>query len=330
MEKSVLGKLYTVSLGFLLVSGCLCVDAAEEIIDRIVAVVNNEVITLSDLSKVTSIMLASAEQQKGQAFTDDERAQMTQKALDQLIERKLIEQKAKEVDIKITDKEINRAIEDVLKRNNITLEQLQEILKKEKSSLQDYRVMMKSEILQSKVIGREVRSRITVTDKDIQDYYEKNIAGPGKSGERIHIQQILITIPPDSTPAQIEKLEKKMDGIRQKILAGENFGKMAVEYSQDPSAREGGDLGNFSKGDLQPAIESVAFSMEKGEVSQVIRSSAGLHLIKIVDKQTGAEAKGWESQKQEIEDSLYRQAVDSQYQKWMDDLRKKAYIKTYL
>jgi len=302
--------------------------AAEELIDRIVAVVNNEVITLSDVNKVTTLMFAGVDKQ--QAFTEDQRAEIEQKALEQLIEKKLIEQKAKEVALKVDDKEVSRAVEDVLKKNNISLEQLKEILKKDGSSFEEYRKMLRSEILQSKVIGREVRSKITITDKDIQEYYEKNVQHQEKPGEKVRIQQIFFATPPDTTPKQVEKLTNQLEEIRAKIIAGEDFGQMAAKLSQDPSAKEGGDLGYFGRGELLPLIENVAFSLQAGEVSQVTRSPAGLHLIKVIDKKGAEGEKGVKASRDEIEENLYRREVDVLFLKWMEELKKKAYIKTYL
>ena len=309
-------------------SFCCASAGAEKLIDRIVAVVNNEVITLSDLNKVTTLMFAGVDKQ--QAFTEEQRAEIEKKALEQLIEKKLIEQKAKESSIKVDDKEVSRAVEDVLNKNNISLEKLKEILKKDGSSFEEYRKMLRSEILQSKVIGREVRSKVTITDKDIQEYYEKNVQQQEKPGEKVRIQQILFATPPDTTPKQVEKLTSQMEEIRAKIMAGDDFGQMAAKHSQDPSAKEGGDLGYFGRGELLPLIENTAFSLQAGEVSQVTRTPAGLHLIKVIDKKGAEGEKGAQSSRNEIEENLYRREVDVLFLKWMEELKKKAYIKTYL
>jgi peptidyl-prolyl cis-trans isomerase SurA len=267
---------------------------------------------------------------KQQAFTEEQRAEIEKKALEQLIEKKLIEQKAKESSIKVDDKEVSRAVEDVLNKNNISLEKLKEILKKDGSSFEEYRKMLRSEILQSKVIGREVRSKVTITDKDIQEYYEKNVQQQEKPGEKVRIQQILFATPPDTTPKQVEKLTSQLEEIRAKIMAGDDFGQMAAKHSQDPSAKEGGDLGYFGRGELLPLIENVAFSLQAGEVSQVTRTPAGLHLIKVIDKKGAEGEKGAQSSRNEIEENLYRREVDVLFLKWMEELKKKAYIKTYL
>jgi peptidyl-prolyl cis-trans isomerase SurA len=306
---------------------------AAELIDKIITVVNNDVITLSDLNKMIAPMLASYSQQKGQALTDEERAELVKKALDQLIEKKLIEQKAKELDIKVTDKEIARSIDDVLKRNNITLEQLKDILKKDGSNFEEYQKMLKSEITLSKVIAREVRSKVTITEKDIQDYYGKsasNTSNTNRPGERVRIQQIFFTIPPETTAKQAEKMTRDLEEIRSKIVAGEDFGQMAVKYSQDASAKEGGDMGYFSRGELLPLMENAAFNMQAGDVSAVIRTPVGIHIIKVLEKQNTGEEKAMSKNREEIEDSLYRQQVDTLYQKWMEDIKNKAYIKMYL
>jgi len=308
---------------------------AEELIDKIIAVVNNDVITLSDINKAVAPMLAGYSQQKGQALSDQERGELVKKAIDQLVEKKLIEQKAKELDVKVTDKDINRSIEDVLKRNNLTLEQLKEILKKDGSSFDEYQKMLKSEITMSKVIAREVRSKVTITEKDIQEYYGKGASSASNSsrpGERVRIQQIFFAISAQTTPKQAEKLTRQLEEIRSKIVSGEDFNQMAVKYSQDASAKEGGDMGYFNRGELQPLIENAAFNMQTGDVSSVIRTPAGIHVIKVIEKQGagGEENRAVTKNREEIEDSLYRQQVDLLYQKWMEDIKNKAYIKIYL
>jgi len=305
-------------------------EAAEELIDRIVAVVNNDVISLSDLNRAIGPMLAAYSQQKGQALSDEERGELVKKAIDQLVEKKLIEQKAKEFDIKVTDKDIDRSVEEVMQRNNLTLDQLKEVLKKDGSSIEDYRKMLKSEILMSKVVAREVRSKVTITEKDIQDYYGQGVKSQDKPGERVRIQQIFIAITPETTAKQAEKLTRQLEDIRAKTVAGEDFGQLAVKYSQDASAKEGGDMGYFGRGELLPLIENAAFNMQAGEVSAVIRTPVGIHIIKVVEKQGSSEETAKTYNRQEIEDSLYRQQVDALYQKWIEDLKNKAYIKIYL
>ena len=306
--------------------------AAEELIDRIVAVVNNDVISLSDLNRAIGPMLAAYSQQKGQALSDEERGELVKKAIDQLVEKKLIEQKAKEFNIKVTDKDIDRSVEEVLQRNNLTLEQLKEVLKKDGSSLEDYRKMLQSEILMSKVVAREVRSKVTITEKDIQDYYGQGVKSQSqdKPGERVRIQQIFIAITPETTAKQAEKLTRQLEDIRAKIVAGEDFGQLAVKYSQDASAKEGGDMGYFGRGELLPLVENAAFNMQAGEVSSVIRTPVGIHIIKVVEKQGSSEETAKSYNRQEVEDTLYRQQVDALYQKWIDDLKNKAYVKIYL
>jgi peptidyl-prolyl cis-trans isomerase SurA len=306
-------------------------SAEEQIVDKIIAVVNNDVITLSDINKAVGPMFASYSQQKGQALSDQERSELVKKTIDQLVEKKLIEQKAKELDVKVSDKDISRSVEDVLKRNNLTLEQLKEILKKDGSSFDEYQKMLRSEITMSKVVAREVRSKVTITEKDIQEYYGKSVKSTNSPGERVRIQQIFFAITAQTTPKQAEKLTRQLEEIRSQIVSGEDFGQMAVKYSQDASAKEGGDMGYFNRGELQPLIENAAFNMQTNDVSSVIRTPAGIHVIKVIEKQgAGEENRAVTKNREEIEDSLYRQQVDLMYQKWMEDIKSKAYIKVYL
>jgi len=178
-----------------------------------------------------------------------------------------------------------------------------------------FRAVFNQEFVHSDITGM-----IPVFKKLYPLYYSEDVDSAAK----------FFAIPPDTTPKQVEKLTSQLEEIRAKIIAGDDFGQMAARHSQDPSAKEGGDLGYFGRGELLPLIENVAFSLQAGEVSQVTRSPAGLHLIKVIDKKGAEGEKGVKASRDEIEENLYRREVDVLFLKWMEDLKKKAYIKTYL
>jgi parvulin-like peptidyl-prolyl isomerase len=255
---------------------------------------------------------------------------MTSQVLGQLIEKKLIAQEAKKQNIQVSEDELNDTVNVILERNKINLSQLEEALKKEGTTLEQYLEVLRSEILQNQIVGKEIQSRITITDKDIEEYYNRKIKPNEKPGEKVRIQQILLRITPNNTPENIETLWQQLEEIREKIVSGQSFGQLAVQYSQGPSASQGGDLGYFSRGELLQSIEEAAFGMEKDQISQVIKTAVGLHLIKILDKQTGQEKEGWKSRKREIEDILFRQEVDKRYKEWMEELKKNAFIEINL
>jgi peptidyl-prolyl cis-trans isomerase SurA len=323
------GKMFSFIVLFQLFYLCFAPHCTAEIIDRIVAIVNDEIITLSEIKRMSALMMNNAAAGTS-GMNKNQMQEMASQVLGQLIEKKLIAQEAKKQNIQVSEDELNDTVNVILERNKIDLSQLEEALKKEGTTLEQYLEVLRSEILQNQIVGKEIQSRITITDKDIEEYYNRKIKPNEKPGEKVRIQQILLRITPNNTPENIETLWQQLEEIREKILSGQSFGQLAVQYSQGPSASQGGDLGYFSRGELLPSIEEAAFGMEKDQISQVIKTAVGLHLIKILDKQTGQEKEGWKSRKREIEDILFRQEVDKRYKEWMEELKKNAFIEINL
>jgi peptidyl-prolyl cis-trans isomerase SurA len=303
----------------LLLYSCFNVQANTVIIDRIVAIVNDEIITFSEFNKYKTLMYMGMPNQGSGGDFDRE-------VLSQIIEKKIVIQEAKKLKIEVKKKEIDMAIENVLKRNKITLKNLELSLAEQGSTFEEYRRLLKDEIMQSHVVGREVQAQITITNNDIKKYYEENIKPKEKPGGRVKISQILLLSPKDSNQAQTKDAEQKINEIREKIVAGENFEEMAALYSQGPGAKMGGDLGYFNKGELMPAIEEAAFSMEKGELSKVIKTPIGYHLIKLIDKEKTEQDLSWKDHMAEIEGDLYNHEFERIYRDWIQGLKGKAYI----
>jgi len=288
-------------------------------VDRILALVNSEIITLSELEKFKALMNLNVPEQGAPAVTD-------QQLLEQLIERKMIEQEAKKIEVEVKEKEVDQAFDDILKRNKITVPQLQEHLAKQRLTVDEYRKMLRSEIVQSQVVGRQVHATIVISDKEMEEYYQQNIKPHEKPGARVHLRQILLRVPPDALAEKISETELITSQIREKISAGEDFEKMAAAYSQSPEAQLGGDLGYFAKGELLPELEQVAFGLEKGQLSPVIRTSIGFHILRVEDKDAGDRERSWKNYQNDIAAVLHNRACEKRYKEWMEGLRKSTYV----
>ena len=294
--------------------------AGVEMLDRIVATVNGDIITYSELHKFKALMFKGM---TGQSEGPD----FEKKVLDQMVEKKLIVQEAAKLEIAVKQKEVDTAIENILERNKITLEVLKDSLAEDKSTLEEYRELLRTEILQSHVVSRQVRARIAIVEKDVVEYYEKNIKPKEKPGKRVRIQQILFLIPKGAGQEEVLTIEENIGEIRKKLVAGESFGKIAASCSHGPAAASGGDLGYFHKGELMPAIEDAAFSMKKGDISSVLRTGIGFHLIKVLDRDETEGDRSWKDHYDSIEEILYNREFESIYMSWIQKLRDKAYLK---
>ncbi len=299
------------------------VVAAAEKVSGIAVLVNDEPITTYDLAKEQEALKSGT----GDAASQDTpaaREQLRQAALDSLINKKLIAQKVKELDIKVSDEEVRQAIEDVKKTNNITEENLRAALAARGISFDEYKVQLKEQLERLRLISLEVRSKIQVTEKEIQDYYNAH-AGNYQVDEAFHARQIFFSIPANASEDQQKKIVDKAEKVLREAKAGGDFAELAKKYSDDPSGKEGGDLGFLKKGELLPAFEKALSTMKAGEVSGLVRTSAGIHIIKLVELREGKK-QSFDSAKREVEDQLYKQKSEERFSQWLEGLHKNAAI----
>ena len=306
---------------FLCASFVRPVDAFE---DRVVAVVNDDVITLSELNEVYEPILARIKADDRAKMDEKIRDQAKKSLLDRLIRDILIEQEAKRLSVTVGDKEIDAVIEDRLAEKKATKKDLLNALAKENMSYERYRDDIRKEIMRMKLVRRELQSKIAVSDEDIGRYYKRH-RDKYEGKESVRIAQILVVIPRDADEATRAGLRSRAEMILEKIRAGERFDLLARQYSQGPASGEGGDLGFIEKGMIVPEVEKVAFSLEKGEVSDVVESPVGFHILTITDKR-GVGAKPLEEVREEIISAIGNQRMEAKFMEWIDELVEKAHI----
>lgn len=297
-------------------------------VDRIVAKVNEDIITLSEVQE-TSLPEVMEIKKK---FTEPEKSMMIKeaekRALEALVEMKLQEQRAKARGIFVSEKDIDSAVEDVIKRNNFSEEDLKAILKQQGVSFDEYRERLREQILVSRVINVEIRSKILVTDEEIKEYYDKHRSAYLKQPEA-EISQILFFVSPDADDDEVRDIKTMAEDVLKKIRKGTDFAEMARKYSEDPSAKNGGYLGIIKKGEMIPALEKAAFSLKQGEVSDLIRTNLGFHIIRVEKKQVDI-AEPLEEVQEEIRQKIFREKMKAKMDAWLEELREGAVIDMFL
>lgn len=293
-----------------------------EIIDRVVAVVNDSPITLSELNSALAAMGGIKPDMKEER---QKIIEMRSKVLDQLIEKKLVEQEAAKVGITISEKEVDNAIEDVKKQNNLGQEELLRALAGMGLTYKEYREQLKEQIRQVKFMNREFRSNVKISKEDVEAYYKQNLNK--FSGRPMHRLRII------SFPATDQNKRKDVEKLANDVLAmakeGQSFEKLAREYSRGPNAKEGGDLGYVKAGEMDEAIEKIAAQLKIGEMSEVIVAARGVHIIQLVDRRA-AEPKPLEEVENEIRNIIFQKIMDERYKLWIEEMMKKAYIEVKL
>lgn len=303
--------------GILLTSGLVKGETA----DRIVAIVNDKVITLRQLKLAEFSALQNKPQGSEGKFSVDQA-----KLLEDLIEEKLLIQIADKAGITVTEDEVNMALEEIKKRNKISDDaKFREAVTREGQSWEQFLDDIRKQIKVVRLVNREVRSRVTVDEAEVRDYYEKTKDSSGPPQEKVKVRHILFSVPEWASQQMDESAKKKAEEVLAKIKGGLDFAEAARLYSDDPSKERGGDLGVVSKGHMINPLDEVIFSLKPGEVSQPVRSSLGYHLIKVEEK-VDVEAEALEASKEQIRNLLFQQKVEALYKDWIKKLKSEAYI----
>ncbi|KAF0217003.1 MAG: peptidyl-prolyl cis-trans isomerase [Geobacteraceae bacterium] len=294
-----------------------------EVIDRIAAIVNDDIITTLEVEKETSLLVKEAE--KKAPLTDDGKAKLKAVALDRLIDKKLIEQKIKELDIKVSEEEVRQSMEEVKKQNNLTQENLIAALAVQGLSFDQYKAQLKEQLERLRLMSQEVRSKIQVGITEIMDFYNANRARFGEE-DLFRARHIFFKINKDAPAEEAKRVMATAMSVLHEARSGKDFAELAKKYSDDPgAAKDGGELGSFKKGDMLPEIESAVINMKPGEISDLVSTPAGLHIIQLEKKSLGS-IKTFDEAKGEIEEILYKKKSEERFNQWVDDLRKGAAI----
>lgn len=299
-----------------------------EVIDKVIAVVNGQPITLSEFNEREAPLV----RQISEAGSGDERdkriADIRKKIMDSLIEDLLLEQEAERSGMKVSERDIDDAILDVKKQNSLNDEALRDALKREGLTYEMYRIQIKRQIEKSRVIGQQVRAKITVTDRDLAEYYDRN-QRLFMRDEEVRVSHILFLIPDNAPNAEIEKIKKRALEVLEMARKGRDFPELARKYSQDASGKEGGSLGFFRKGQILPAFEEAAFSLKKGEMSDLVKTPFGLHIIRVDDIKE-ASPEPFDFVKDKIRSTLTSEMMEQRYREWMEELKRLAVIEMKL
>jgi peptidyl-prolyl cis-trans isomerase SurA len=296
----------------------------KNVTNAIVAIVNDDIITLHAVKQEAQPAVSEAEK-KG-ALNDAARIKIRRTALDHLIEKKLTEQKIKELNIRVSEEEIRQAIDDVRKQNNIaTQEALVAALTVQGLTFDQYRAQLLEQIEKLKLVSMEVRAKVQVTESEMHDYYTANLAKYSEE-ESYHARHIFFKTGAKASPDEIQHSKATALAVLADAKAGKDFAELAKRFSEDPAARkDGGDLGSFKKGDMQPELEKTILSLKPGEVSELVSTPIGFHIIKLEARVAGT-TKPFESVKSDIEEILYRKKSEERFSQWVKDLRDKANI----
>jgi peptidyl-prolyl cis-trans isomerase SurA len=299
---------------------------SEEIVDRIVAVVNDDVITLSELNVVIKPYV---EKIRALGYAPDKEKAMIFKVRDsmlhRLVDEKIEDQEIKRAKIEISDRQVDEAIERIKQTNYYTDEDLRAELSGEGMTMKDYRTRIKEQILRSKLVNLNVKSKIVITREDIKAYFKKHLDKYGGK-TKYHLRNIIMKVPGFADSKNRHEIKATMDEILEKLKAGQSFAELAKKYSESSAASDGGDLGLFESDALSPQIRKAIKKIKPGEFTPVLDTDQGYQIF-FLEKIVKEPGKPLEAVSPEIERILYEESVNKKYNSWLEGLRKQAVIK---
>lgn len=293
----------------------LAPQAGARTLDRIACVVDDKVITLSEVQERAAILRSQA--------PDASNEYLLREATQALIAEKLFEKAMAELAIDVGPSELQIAIQDVMKQNGFsTEEQLAQAVERSGLAWNDYRDSMKKQLAQMKLLNLKVRSQVKVSEDEIKRRYGEMTAME-KGEEEVHASHLLVQVGADASAEAQEAGRALAMELAAKARAGADFGSLMG--TTPAGSVDGGDLGWFKKGELVPELETAAFSLQPGGVSDPVQTRFGWHVVKVEDRRKAA-PRDFAEVADRLRERLYREEMERQTQRYIDELKREAVI----
>ncbi len=299
-------------------------NAQTKTVDRIVAQVNDDIITLSELNRA----MAEIRQELVTKYSGDQLAEEEKKAekdvLDGLIRQKLLLQKATELGFTANvDVQVSSAIENIRKKNNIKdMQEFERLLAQQGMTMTAFRQQIRDQLVTQSLVQEFVGSRITLLSQEIEKYY-KDHAADFSTPEEVSLSEIVI--PYEGNPGEAEA---RVKDILTRLRHGESFAALASQYSKGPTASKGGNIGSYLTAKLNPDIAKAVASVKEGDVSDIV-SSADSYSIYRVDSRKAATIKPLAEVRDEIRNRIYEQKFNPEFDRFIAQLKEDAYIQIF-
>lgn len=323
------GALLLLMLSFSLI---LSANLYAAVVDKVVAVVNEEVITLSEVEEEVSRLAQSLEKEQGEASGPAAIAEIREQTIDALIDRRLINQRAKATNTTVSDEELTAAVEST--RTRMGLDPAEFRRKMAQSGMTDdlLKKQLRDQILQSKLVSADVRAKTVVTDEMLRNYYDEHHAARSEKGN-LHLLQMGFSWQKEKSDAAKRSEAKNEARERAETTRAlvtdkeQDFKEVAKKFSDLPSAVDGGDLGVLNLDDMAESTRAAISPLKPGQVSAIIETPGSYQFFKVLaqdDKE--ADKAAFEKVKDEIREKLFQEKLKAAFADWVKNLRESAYI----
>ncbi len=306
-------------------TAALKAEPDETVVDRVIAIVNNDAITLAELQESVAVYRQETRGQPGTASDDD----LAKQFLGRLIDNRLQLQEAERERIVVEETEVAEELAERVKKFKVgTLEEFEKLVAAQGLNIDAIKKRLRESIMVSKVVRRKVALRVSVTEQEITAYLDANRAKL-ETGLAYHARHILLQAEGGESDVAWESARIKTELIRTQLLAGADFAELARQHSRDASARDGGDLGTLKRGELAQEIEVEILKLNVGDISRPYRSPLGYHIFRLELKET-LEGEGLARARQQIRDILFREKFEARQNAWLKEIKQRAIIEVRL
>ena len=298
--------------------------AEARLVDKVAAVVGDNIILASEVEEKAAPLLSDAGKITDPGKRGARATQLRREVLDRLIDDELILQQATDLKLSVTNEQVDQSIDEIKKQNSLDDDQLREALRGQGMSMATYRADLKKQLLRYRVLNIAVGSRVSISDDEVKAYYDRHM----KTGGNVQVRasHIFIAIPDGADAAAVAEKQAQAKKLLERARGGEDFAKLAKQYSDDAATRgDGGDLGTFGKDMLPKAIEEIVFSMQPGELAGPVRADRGFHVIKLVERKE-KDAKPLSEVQDDIRIQLRQKEMEKQTKTYLAELRKKTLV----
>jgi peptidyl-prolyl cis-trans isomerase SurA len=297
-----------------------------KVVEEIIARVNNEIITLSDYEKAQTQLHEEVQHdcpgctpERMQTMYDERQKNLLRDEIDQ----QLLVQRGKDMGISV-EADVIKQLDSVRQQNNLaSMEELQKAVEAQGLSWDEYKTGIRNNLLTQEVIRKDAGSRVDIGHEDVQKYYDEHKQEFVRP-ESVALADIFLNTD-GKTPEEAAVIQKKATDILARLKRGEDFAELAKRNSEGPTAKSGGDLGAFERGQLSKQIEDTVFAMKKGQVSDVIQTKTGFEIIKVLDHYEAGQ-QPLEKVENEIMNHIYAEKMSTLFRGYLAELREQSYV----
>jgi peptidyl-prolyl cis-trans isomerase SurA len=296
------------------------------VVEEIVARVNNDAITLSDVQKADQALREEiahdcqgcSQEKMEEAYKDKQKD-----LLRDLIDQALLVERAKDMAISV-ETDVVKRLDEVRKQNNMgSMEELEKAVESQGLGWEDFKSQIRNNLLTQEVIRREVGSHINIPSDDVKKYYDEHQKDFNRP-EQVVLSEIFLSTEGKS-PEEMSSVEKKADDLRNRVVKGEDFNEIAKHFSEGSTAKDGGELGTFEHGQLSKQLEDIVFKLDKGQMTDVIQTKTGFEVLK-VEAHYEAGLQPREKVENEIMNRIYAQKMQPTMREYLGQLREQSYV----